>query len=109
MAKDKTPPVEPDRTEPTVEEPKGQPKTPPPKVDETISAANAAADRLEKANVVARSLLDERMADQVENTLGGEAAAGKQGQTPEEKANMEAKKYLAGTGFEDMFDPATPK
>lgn len=47
-----------------------------PKQAEMISKAIEAAERLEKANIVHRELLDREESIRVENTLGGKADAG---------------------------------
>ena len=78
-----------------------------PAVDETkediIGKAMAAADRLEAANRATEALIarQERLA--VQNTLGGSADAGGSKLTDSQKEDIEAKKMLVGTGFEDLM------
>ncbi len=70
-----------------------------------ITKANAAALRQEEANTEHARLNEETKAMKVEQTLGGNANAGGEPQVDE---NAGAKKLLAGTGYEDMFDPPKP-
>lgn len=95
----------------TVKEPKPKEKvetpveTPPVAAPYTlIGDANAAAERMEKANKTLASLLEKQEALKVETTLGGTATAGTQKMTADEKSIQEAKKLLEGTGYEDLFD-----
>ena len=69
-----------------------------------IDKANAAAERMEKANVQLGRLLAKQERLNIENTLSGTAEAGIQEKTQEEKEEDEAKKLLEGTGYEDLFD-----
>jgi len=70
------------------EEEEGDPSTEIKKADGMIGAANAAAERLEKANNRNETLIARQEALKVERTLGGSAEAGYQPkeETPEEYA-----------------------
>ncbi len=82
--------------------PETTPPIPPPR--DLISEANTAAERMEKANAELERLLIKQEALKVEHTLSGTANAGKQTISKEEKEIAEAKKMLAGTGYEDILD-----
>ncbi len=71
--------------------------------DDRISQANTAAARMEAATEAYKIQNDRQEAMKVEATLGGETAAGGEAEKPDENAG--AKALLAGTGYEDMFDP----
>ena len=70
-----------------------------------MKQANEAAERLEKANKELRDLLDRRDLMKAEEILGGKSDAGHQTMTEDDKEVAEAKKMLAGTGFEDDLFP----
>ena len=72
------------------------------KAEDMISKANAAAARQEEANAQLAKQIDRMEALKVEQTLGGKTEAG---QPPAEDENAGAKKILAGTGYENMFEP----
>lgn len=88
---------------PPIQPPPTEPK--PTAVDDRISQANAAAVRMEEANKKFAELLEKQEAMQVEKTLGGETEAGSKQMTEEQKIDEEAKKLLAGTGFEKSLFP----
>ena len=69
-----------------------------------LAEANKAAERLEEANKVTEKLLKDQAAMKLEKTIGGSANAGAPRQTKDEKEIANAKKYLEGTGMEDMLD-----
>ena len=68
-----------------------------------ISKANAAAERLEKANLDLSKLIEIQQKAQVEATLSGTASAGVPQPVVDE--NAEVKKFLKGTGYEDELFP----
>ena len=70
-----------------------------------ISAANLAADRLEKGNKELAKLLAIQQQLHIEKKLGGETVAGVPGKSDEEKAIENAKKMLEGTGMEEYAFP----
>lgn len=74
----------------------------PSKAEDLISKANAAAARQEAANEKLEGLLKQQAEQKVEQTLGGETAAGGE---PTVDENAGAKSLLQGTGYENMFDP----
>lgn len=90
---------------PTQPPPKDPPAAEPTAAENLITKANAAALRQEEANKQLSTLLDRQEAMQVEKTLGGEAEAGSKQMTEEQKIDAEAKKLLAGTGFEKSLFP----
>ena len=69
-----------------------------------IGDANLAAARLEAANKEHRELLIKQESLMVENTLSGSTSAGVKSLSEDEKNVLEAKKFLKGTGFEDILD-----
>jgi len=73
--------------------------------EDLISKANAAASRMEAANKVISELLakQERMA--VERIMGGKSNAGSQRRSKEEIGIANARKMLAGTGYDDELFP----
>lgn len=71
---------------------------------DAVAAANAAADRLERANAELSKLLLKQQTMKVEKTLAGSAYAGSKPVDPEEIKNAQARKMLEGSGFEHMFD-----
>jgi len=78
-----------------------QPKYNP--VDDRISQANAAAIRLEQATQKMKETLQQMQAEKAEAILAGQADAGtNQPATKEELEIAEARKMLAGTGYEDL-------
>jgi hypothetical protein len=70
-----------------------------------IDKANDAAERLEKANIEQEKLLKRAENILVEERLSGKTTAGNQEKekTPDEIAKENAKKLLAGTGYEDKL------
>jgi hypothetical protein len=76
---------------------------PKPADDDFIKKANAAAERLEAANREAAKLVLRAETAKVEAKLGGTADAGSQEETPDQRANREARKLLEGTGYEDIL------
>ena len=93
-------------TEAPAEEETPTPTEEPEAENTLIADANAAAERLEKANKVHAQLLQRQEAMQVEQTLGGTANAGQPSISKEDKEIQEAKKLLAGTGLEDYAFPS---
>jgi len=91
----------------TDEEPKKEKVNP----QDTIREANAASERLEKANTEMLALLDRQAAEKAENALGGQTEAGiaPKELTDEDREVAAAKKLLAGTGYGDQLFPSTPK
>lgn len=85
--------------------PKEQPAAKPSKAEDLISKANAAAARQEDANKELAELLEKQEAMNVEKTLGGETEAGSKQMTEEQRIEADAKKLLAGTGFEKSLFP----
>lgn len=86
-----------------------QPQTPAPqdilvKIDTLISAANAAAERLEKGNATLKDLITRQELMKIERTLGGRTDAGTPEKSKEEVAKESAKKLLEGTGYESILD-----
>jgi hypothetical protein len=79
------------------------------KSTELIDAANAAAERLEKANAELRELTTKKEKQDVEEILSGKAAAGKTEPTEEDKEIAGAKELLKGTGYEDVLDAEKQK
>ena len=77
----------------------------PSKAEDMISAANAAAARIEEANTETARLNAEATTLKVETTLGGEAEAGtgNKEETPEEYAKKVMANEIEGT---DKTDPA---
>lgn len=73
---------------------------PPPQQD-LIAKAHEAAARQEAANKKFEELLSRQERLKVENMFAGSADAGQQTETEEQKDIKEAKKWLAGTGFEN--------
>lgn len=74
-----------------------------------IVDANAAAERIEKANIELARLLTRQEAMKVEEALGGTADAGQAELSDEEKSVAQAKKFIEGTGFEDELFPDKKK
>lgn len=71
-----------------------------------VSGALAAAERIEAANKEMAALIKRQEALAVENTLGGSASAGgDQELSDEQKKDKDAKKFLAGTGYENTLFP----
>lgn len=93
------PPEKPDETKET------KPATPTGRASEAINKANAAAERIEKANSELKELLDRQERINVENTLGGNTEAGSPATTEEEAADEAARKTLEGTGFGEQLFP----
>ena len=89
-------------------EPKDPPAEPPPAMesDNLIDKANDAAERLEEATAKMNASIQKMQRLKVEQTLAGRAQVSepKKELTKEEKITQGAKKYLEGTGFEDLFD-----
>ena len=83
------------------------PVTPDPEPEpvDKIAMANAAAERMEKANLELGALLNKQERLKVERTLGGSSDAGSQKKSKEALAQEEAEKYLKGTGLEDHAFP----
>ncbi len=73
--------------------------------NELITRANLAAERLEKANEDFSKLLLKQEAMRIETTFGGKTEAGSQEPTAEEKEIDDARRLIAGTGFEDDLFP----
>ena len=92
------------KVEPEVEEAIPEPKEP-----TMVEKANEAAERLEKANTEKERLLLREEKLQAEKALGGTADAGTKELTEDEKETEGAKKLLAGTGYEEMFDDPSKK
>jgi len=84
--------------------PKEPDKIPEPVSEELMDKATKAAERLENANKELGELLNRQEEMQVEKTLSGEASAGDQEKSDEDKAKESAKALLQGTGHEDLFD-----
>ena len=83
-------------------------KIEPPKeevADNIVDDANVAAERLEKANLEYKSLIERAEKLHVEKTLSGEADAGNTAPplTEEERKIANVKEFLAGTGMEEDF------
>ncbi len=95
--------VEEDEQPPADPQPDEQPPEEPP-AEDNISKAEAAAERLEKANTQMEALIirQERLA--VKATLGGKANAGTPSKSAEQKSIESANKYLVGTGYEGMLE-----
>jgi hypothetical protein len=70
-----------------------------------VEKANAAAARIEAANKALSELLDRQERLSVAKALGGKTEAGTIPPTEEDKELEDAKKWLAGTGFEDVILP----
>lgn len=102
MAEEKTQQEEPGQQEEEIKETPAQAE----QTNQIIEQANAAAERLEKANKVHAKLLHQQQAMQVEKTFGGTADAGTPSISKEDKEIAEAKKLLAGTGLEDYAFPS---
>ncbi len=79
------------------------------KADEATEKTNTAAERLEKANEEHKTLLDREVQLKIDTALGGEADAGDQEQTEEEKEIAGARELIKDSGYEDMFDPPKKK
>ena len=73
------------------------------KEEDMIAQANEAASRLESANARLSQLLDRQERIAVKNMLGGTSNAGTPSKSQEEKDTEEAKKWLEGTGFENVI------
>ena len=74
--------------------------------DKKVETAIAAAERLEAANKRSQELMEQQNKEAIARQLGGHAAAGQEQVKPmteDEKITAETKKYLAGTGYEDMI------
>lgn len=78
-----------------VEEPKPEVEPNAPQPVDLIAKANEAADRLEKANVVMKELIDRKESLAVEKTLGGVTDAGQPTELKESDADY-AKRVLHG-------------
>ena len=76
-----------------------------------IDKANAAAERLEKANEQMETLVAKQIAAKTEQILGGSATTTEPNQekTKEEKEIASARRLLAGTGYEDQLFPEEKK
>ena len=72
--------------------------------ESVMSKAEEIAERIEKANKEAKSILEQQRKLAVTQTLRGKARAGSKKISPEEKELQETKRWLKGTGFEDMLD-----
>ena len=72
------------------------------KEDDMIAKANAAAERLEKANEQLNKLLKQQASIIARDTLGGRSSASEPTKTKEDKEIEEARKMLKGTGYEDL-------
>lgn len=70
-----------------------------------IAQANAASERLEKANKDLATLLQRQEELQIERTFGGTADAGSQNISKEQQELDSAKALLKGTGLEDYAFP----
>lgn len=71
--------------------------------EDLVKKAEEAAIRLEKANAQMEKLLAQQAQNKINETLGGQSSAGKQHKTAEELEKEDARRLLAGTGFEDMI------
>jgi cell division septum initiation protein DivIVA len=69
--------------------------------DDLIKQATEAAERLEKANQQMADLMAKQASEKVKSSFAGESYAGRPQVSKEEKEIAEAKKFLAGTGYED--------
>jgi hypothetical protein len=76
--------------------------SPAPSVSDMLEKAEKAAERLEKANAQLDSLLEKQKALKLEATMGGATHAGSPTISKEERAKANARKFLEGTGFEDV-------
>ena len=103
---------------PTENQPKEEPKTDelqpdvveqinqePDESQKLIDEANAAAERLEKANKQLEANVKHLQNLNVKSTFAGQAEAGKQGKSDDEKKQESARKVLEGTGLEDYAFP----
>jgi hypothetical protein len=70
-----------------------------------ILKANAAAERLEKANKQMAELLTKQALMKAEQIIGGQANAGSKQDTEEDKDIKAARALLAGTGLDDYAFP----
>ena len=70
-----------------------------------ITKANAAAERLEKANKQMADLLAKQALMKAEQIIGGQSQAGGKQETEDDKELAAAKAMLAGTGLEDDLFP----
>ena len=70
-----------------------------------IDKANAAADRIEKANKTLSTSIAKMERMKTEEMLGGETETGHKKETDEEKEDEKARKMLKGTGYEDLLFP----
>ena len=75
-----------------------------PKQPSMVEDANAAAERLEKANAEHERLILKEEKLIAEKALGGKTEAGSKAMSDDEKIVEGAKKLLHGTGYETMFD-----
>ena len=74
--------------------------------EDMISKANAAAARLEEANLQHAKLIAKQELMQVEQTLSGTARAGTQNKTKEQKDIENARNMLKGTGYDEELFPS---
>ena len=70
-----------------------------------IDKANAAAERIEKANKTLSTSIAKMERMKTEEMLGGETETGHKKETDEEKEDEKARKMLKGTGYEDILFP----
>ena len=75
------------------------------KASAIVEKAVFAADRIEKANELMAKHIDRLEALKVHNMLGGDAEAGVKSKSQEDLEIEDAKKVIAGSGFETMLDP----
>lgn len=73
--------------------------------NKVIDAANAAAERLERANTETKKLLERQESNKVKEAFGGQSDAGTQQVSEEEKKVKSAKEYLKGSGMESYAFP----
>jgi hypothetical protein len=79
-----------------------------PEPDDVVAKANAAAERLEKANAEMKLILAQHEKNRVESILGGKASAGAPQaaeKTQEQKEKEIARNFLKGTGYDDELFP----